>query len=117
GTGVLADVVLGTVDENDEFVGSDTFDNTSFDGYPLTIQAEATQVPAGTHLLVKFFVDGYEDESLRFVSEWDNASDGAVQFDVPIDLGPSYVLAEGEYAIEVYLDGVLQGGRIDFIVE
>lgn len=117
GTGVLADVVLGTIDENDAFVGSDTFDNTSFDGYPLTIQAEAAQVPAGAHLLVKFFVDGYEDESLRFVSEWDNANDGVVQFDVPIDLGPSYVLSEGDYAVEVYLDGVLQGGRIDFIVE
>ena len=117
GTGVLTDVTLGSMDEKDEFVSSDTFDNTSFDGYPLTIQAEATQVPAGAHLLVKFFVDGYEDESLRFVSEWDNASDGATMFDVPIDLGPSYLLPAGDYAVEVYVDGVLQGGRIAFVVE
>lgn len=115
--GTLAELTLGTKDENDSFVAADTFDNTSFDGIPLTVQATATGVTAGAHVLVKFYADGYEDESLRFISEWDQASDGAVSIDVPIDLGPSYVLPEGSYAVEIYIDGTLQGARMEFVVE
>jgi hypothetical protein len=83
----------------------------------LTIEATATAVPQGAHVLVKFFSEGYEDESLRYISEWDQASDGVATIDVPIDLGPSYVLPEGNYAVEVYIDGTLQGARMEFVVE
>lgn len=115
--GTLQELVLGTKDEGDAFVASDAFDNMSFDGIPLTIEATATAVPQGAHVLVKFFSDGYEDESLRYIGEWDQASDGVVAIDVPIDLGPSYVLPEGNYAVEVYIDGTLQGARMEFVVE
>jgi hypothetical protein len=54
---------------------------------------------------------------LRYISEWDQASDGVATIDVPIDLGPSYVLPEGNYAVEVYIDGTLQGARMEFVVE
>lgn len=116
-TGTLQELTLGTTDESGAFTASDTFDNTSFDGIPLTIQATATGVSSGAHVLVKFYVDGYEDESLRYISEWDQPSDGPVAVDVPIDLGPSYVLPEGAYAVEVYIDGTLQGARMEFVVE
>jgi hypothetical protein len=114
--GTLQELVLGTND-GDAFAASDTFDNMSFDGIPLTIEATATAVPQGAHVLVKFFSEGYEDESLRYISEWDQASDGVATIDVPIDLGPSYVLPEGNYAVEVYIDGTLQGARMEFVVE
>ena len=115
--GTLQELTLGTKDENDTFNASDSIDNTSFDGIPLTIQATGAGVSAGAHVLVKFYADGYEDESLRFISEWDQPSDGPVTLDVPIDLGPSYVLPEGDYAVEVYIDGTLQGARMEFVVE
>jgi tetratricopeptide (TPR) repeat protein len=114
--GTLQELVLGTND-GDAFAVSDTFDNMSFDGIPLTIEATATAVPQGAHVLVKFFSEGYEDESLRYISEWDQASDGVATIDVPIDLGPSYVLPEGNYAVEVYIDGTLQDARMEFVVE
>ena len=117
GTGTLTDIELGTSDDSGAFAAATDFTPESFDGVPLTISATATGVPNGAHVLVKFFVDDVEDESLRFVSSWDQPSDGAVTVDVPIDLGPSYVLSPGSYAVEIYLDGVLQGPRTAFDVE
>jgi tetratricopeptide (TPR) repeat protein len=116
-TGTLQALTLGTKDDSDTFSASEAFDNTSFDGIPLTIQATAAGITAGASVIVKFYADGYEDESLRYVGTWDQASDGTVALDVPIDLGPSYVLPEGDYAVEVYIDGTLQGARMPFVVE
>jgi energy-coupling factor transporter transmembrane protein EcfT len=71
------------------------------------------QVSVGPFTL---YVDGIEDESLRYVSAWSGDSDGITTLAVPIDLGPSYVLPAGDYADELYIDGAIQGSRMLFKV-
>ncbi|MFM2031549.1 MAG: hypothetical protein RLZZ297_314 [Chloroflexota bacterium] len=117
GSGTVTGIQLGTKDESGAFFAASDFSDESFDGIPLTIAGDAAGVPQGAHVLVKFFVDDTEDESLRYVGSWEQASDGPVSLDVPIDLGPSYVLPAGTYAVELYVDGVLQEFRTEFIVE
>jgi hypothetical protein len=80
------------------------------------LQLNAQQIATGAHVLVRFYVDGSEDASLRYVGEWSGAADGPTTLAVPIDLGPAYVLPAGNYAVELYIDGTVQGGLIPFQV-
>lgn len=110
------DIQLGFTDDQELFTPQDTFAAEDVAFSPLVVQLNAQAVVPAAHVLVRFYVDGSEDESLRYVSTWDGASDGIATIAVPIDLGPAYVLPAGNYEAELYLDGVIQGTRLPFVV-
>jgi len=115
-SGTATDIQVGVTDDQEVFSAQDTFPADNLAISPLMLQLNAQQITPGAHVLVRFYVEGSEDESLRYVSEWSEATDGLTTLAVPIDLGPAYVLPAGNYAVELYIDGVVQGGLIPFQV-
>lgn len=115
-SGTATDIQVGVTDDQDVFTAQDTFPAADLATNPLTLQLNAQKIATGAHVLVRFYVDGNEDASLRYVSEWSGAADGLTTLAVPIDLGPAYVLPAGNYAVELYIDGVTQGKLIPFTV-
>jgi tetratricopeptide (TPR) repeat protein len=114
--GKATDLKLGVTDDQDVFTPQDSFSAGDLAVTPLVLQLNAQQIASGADVLVRFYVDGSEDSSLRYVSEWSGDSDGVITLLVPIDLGPAYVLPAGNYAAELYIDGVIQGDLIPFTV-
>lgn len=110
------DIKLGVTDDQDAFVQQDSFGASDLAVAPLVFQLNAQQIAPGADVLVRFYVDGSEDASLRYVSEWSGSQDGENTVFVQIDLGPSYVLPAGDYAAELYIDGAIQGDLIPFTV-
>jgi hypothetical protein len=82
----------------------------------LAVRMNAEGIGPDAHLLVRFYEGGFENAALRYVSTWQDAGSGEVVIAVPIDIGEAYVLNPGEYEIEVYIDGVMQGDRAPFTV-
>ena len=115
-SGKATDIQVGVTDDQEVFTAQDTFPADNLAISPLMLQLNAQQITPGAHVLVRFYVEGSEDESLRYVSEWSGATDGPTTLAVPIDLGPAYVLPAGNYAVELYIDGTVQGGLIPFQV-
>jgi tetratricopeptide (TPR) repeat protein len=115
-SGKATDIQVGVTDDQEVFTAQDTFPADNLAISPLMLQLNAQQITPGAHVLVRFYVEGSEDESLRYVSEWSEATDGLTTLAVPIDLGPAYVLPAGNYAVELYIDGVVQGGLVPFQV-
>jgi tetratricopeptide (TPR) repeat protein len=115
-SGKATDIQVGVTDDQEVFTAQDTFPADNLAVSPLMLQLNAQQITPGAHVLVRFYVEGSEDESLRYVSEWSGATDGLTTLAVPIDLGPAYVLTAGNYAVELYIDGVVQGGLVPFQV-
>jgi tetratricopeptide (TPR) repeat protein len=115
-SGSATDIQIGVTDDQDVFTAQDSFPANDLALIPLVLQLNAQQIAPGAHVLVRFYVDGSEDESLRYVSEWSGASDGLTTLIVPIDLGPAYVLPAGNYAVELYIDGSVQGAPVPFQV-
>ena len=115
-SGKATDIQIGVTDDQDTFTPQAVFPANDLALNPLVLQLNAQQVTSGAHILVRFYVDGNEDESLRYVSEWSGAADGITTLAVPIDLGPAYVLPAGNYAAELYIDGVVQGALVPFQV-
>ena len=115
-SGKATDIQVGVTDDQEVFTAQDTFPADNLAISPLMLQLNAQQITPGAHVLVRFYVEGSEDESLRYVSEWSGATDGLTTLAVPIDLGPAYVLTAGNYAVELYIDGVVQGGLVPFQV-
>lgn len=110
------DIQIGTTDDQDVFTPQDAFPAVDLATNPLVLQLNAQQIAPNAHVLVRFYVDGSEDASLRYVSEWSGIADGVTTLPIPIDLGPAYVLPAGDYAAELYIDGVIQGHLIPFKV-
>jgi len=115
-SGKATDIQVGVTDDQDAFTAQETFPANDLAISPLMLQLNAQQIATGAHVLVRFYVDGSEDASLRYVGEWSGAADGPTTLAVPIDLGPAYVLPAGDYAVELYIDGTVQGGLIPFQV-
>lgn len=115
-SGKATDIQVGVTDDQDVFTAQETFPANDLAISPLMLQLNAQQIATGAHVLVRFYVDGSEDASLRYVGEWSGAADGPTTLAVPIDLGPAYVLPAGNYAVELYIDGTVQGGLIPFQV-
>jgi tetratricopeptide (TPR) repeat protein len=115
-SGKATDIQVGVTDDQEVFTAQDTFPADNLAISPLMLQLNAQQITPGAHVLVRFYFEGSEDESLRYVSEWSEATDGLTTLAVPIDLGPAYVLPAGNYAVELYIDGVVQGGLVPFQV-
>lgn len=58
------------------------------------------------------FVDGQEDPSWRVEGEWDLGQSGSAEKALSLAYSDVYVLAPGEYRVELYLDNWLaQSGR------
>jgi hypothetical protein len=76
----------------------------------------ASGIAADTHILVRVYQNGVENEALRYVTQWDGEATGTVALPVPIDIGEAYVLNAGVYELELYVNGVLQGDRVGFEV-
>ncbi len=110
------DIQIGVTDDQDVFAPQDSFAAIDLATIPMVVQLNAQQIAPNAHVLVRFYVDGIEDESLRYVSVWSGDSDGITTLAVPIDLGPAYVLPAGDYAAELYIDGTIQGSRMLFKV-
>lgn len=115
-SGKATDIQMGVTDDQDVFAPQDSFPAIDLATIPMVVQLNAQQIAPNAHVLVRFYVDGIEDESLRYVSVWSGESDGITTLAVPIDLGPSYVLPAGDYAAELYIDGAIQGSRMLFNV-
>jgi tetratricopeptide (TPR) repeat protein len=115
-SGKATDIQMGVTDDQDVFAPQDSFAAIDLATIPMVVQLNAQQIAPNAHVLVRFYVDGIEDESLRYVSAWSGDSDGVTTLAVPIDLGPSYVLPAGDYAAELYIDGTIQGSRMLFKV-
>jgi tetratricopeptide (TPR) repeat protein len=112
--GTVSAIEFGTLGENGEFVAAKAIDQNE---KAVALQLTTDGIAVGTHILVRFYEDGFENQALRYVGEWDGEPTGTTMLVVPADLGEGYVLTPGAYQIELYVNGVLQLDRVPFEVE
>ena len=63
--------------------------------------------PAPSQLIWKVYINGYEDQSLRIVSNFDISS-GTIWYQTfGYQYNDVFILASGEYAVELYADNIL----------
>ena len=115
-TAQATDIEIGAIDANNAFTANNTFRADDLAQNPLVLHMNAQNIATNAHVLVRFYLDGNEDASLRYVGVWSGANDGATTVAIPIDIGPTYVLPAGDYEAELYIDGVIQGDLIPFKV-
>jgi hypothetical protein len=108
--GTVSAIEFGTLGENDEFVPAEAIDQNE---KAVALQLTTDGIAAGTHVLVRFYEDGFENQALRYVGEWDGEPTGTTMLVVPADLGEGYVLTPGAYQIELYVNGVLTAATYD----
>lgn len=111
--GTATALAFGLFDDADNFIAADAVDN---DTKIVALQMTASGIAANTHILVRVYQNGVENEALRYVTQWDGEATGTVALPVPIDIGEAYVLNAGVYELELYVNGVLQGDRVGFEV-
>ena len=107
---------LGVVGDDDTFVAQDAIASADIAVTPLAFSFEAANTMPDAQVIVRIYMDGVEDTTLRYVTTWDDRGDGMVVLPIPIDIGPLYELQAGSYAAELYIDGVVQGNAIPFSI-
>lgn len=107
---------LGVIGEDDAFVAQDTIVSADIVAMPLALAFDATNTKPDSQVIVRIYMDGVEDTTLRYVTTWDDRGDGAITLPIPIEIGPLYQLQAGAYAAELYIDGVLQGTALSFSI-
>ncbi len=105
---------FGVIGDDDTFVPQDAVASADVSTTPLALEFAAANTTPDTHVIVRIYLDGVEDTTLRYVTTWDDRGDGTVALIIPVDIGPLYTLQAGDYTAELYIDGVLQGQAIPF---
>ncbi len=70
----------------------------------------------GQEVLFKVYIDGEEDPSWRIVSPWDLGASGTAEKPLSLAYSDVFVLASGQYTIEMYVNShLVQQGS--FVIE
>lgn len=85
--------------------GSEEQERFPHDTPNVALRFDYTGLTDGTPVVVKVFVDGQEDPSWRFVSDWDQGAEGTAERLLAPPAGSTYRLPVGEYHVELYVDG------------
>lgn len=105
---------FGVIGDNDTFVPQTSIAGADVTVTPLALAFDATNTTPDTQVIVRIYLDGVEDTTLRYVTTWDDRGDGSIALPIPVDIGPLYSLQAGDYTAELYIDGVLQGHALPF---
>lgn len=105
---------FGVIGDNDAFVPQTSIAGADVTVTPLALAFDATNTTPDTQVIVRIYLDGVEDTTLRYVTTWDDRGDGTIALPIPVDIGPLYSLQAGDYTAELYIDGVLQGHALPF---
>ena len=72
---------------------------------PVLVRFPYSQIQNGQQLVVKIYHNGSESLWLRIVEDWNLGSQGEAVF--PLNPSSQFALTDGDYRVEVYLDGNL----------
>lgn len=61
----------------------------------------------GQDVVFKVYINGEEDPSWRVIAPWDLGADGAAEKTLSLAYSDNFVLAAGDYEVEMYVDGRL----------
>lgn len=96
-------------------------DYTSIETVPFGTQAvgvlfDYQGMKNGQEVLFKVYIDGEEDPSWRVIFPWEADAEGSYEKPLSLDYTDNFVLAAGNYTVEMYVDSQL-AQRGSFVVE
>jgi tetratricopeptide (TPR) repeat protein len=72
----------------------------------------------GQETIIKVFIDGEEDPSWRLIAPWELGASGTAQKPLSLSYSDTFVLASGEYEVDMFVDGQLaQRGKFTVLAE
>lgn len=72
----------------------------------------------GQEVIFKVFIDGQEDPSWRYSGPWELGTAGPAQKTLSLSYSDAFVLASGEYEVDLFVDGQLaQRGKFTVLTE
>ena len=72
----------------------------------------------GQETIIKVFIDGEEDPSWRMITPWELGASGTAQKPLSLSYSDTFVLASGEYEVDLFVDGQLaQRGKFTVLPE
>jgi tetratricopeptide (TPR) repeat protein len=72
----------------------------------------------GQETIIKVFIDGEEDPSWRLIAPWELGASGTAQKPLSLSYSDTFVLASGEYEVDLFVDGQLaQRGKFTVLGE
>jgi len=72
----------------------------------------------GQETIIKVFIDGEEDPSWRMIAPWELGASGTAQKPLSLSYSDTFVLASGEYEVDLFVDGQLaQRGKFTVLAE
>lgn len=104
-------------DDNGEIIDANFADAFVFGTREIWAVFEYENMTDGDQVLIKVFIDGDEDYSLRTLQIWDQGTSGETGVLVSQTLSDAYVLASGEYRVEIYINGRLAQRGVFYIEE
>lgn len=69
------------------------------------LEVSFSDVRNGSDLVIKFFLEGIEETSLRLFKAWAYGAQGRAEIEITASEGGNIAFAVGEYTVELYLDG------------
>lgn len=105
-------------DDNGEVVDYDYADTIAFGSQEVSVLFDYAGMVDGQSVLFKVYINGAEDPSWRLDLPWDLGPDGSAEKPLSLAYSDNFVLAPGEYTIELYIDYHLaQRGTFEVLEE
>lgn len=92
-------------DDNDEFIDYDITDTFPADTGDVVVLLTYSGMQDGQQVVVKVFVDGEEDPTLRVLETWDQGQAGETE--LLLSAGLLSIFSPGDYWVEMYVDAHL----------
>jgi hypothetical protein len=100
----IAEPIVDDQGEVAEYVVSDVFE---YGIDTISVLFDYSGMQDGQEVVFKMYVDGEEDPSWRFVSDWDLGAEGSAEIPLSLAYSNTAVFEPGEYTVEMYVDAHL----------
>ncbi len=97
-----------------EYVEGDVFE---FGADEVSVLFDYAGMRDGQDVVYKVYIDGEEDPSWRVIAPWDLGPAGSAEKSLSLAYSDNFVLAPGEYTVEMYVAGQLAQAGVFAIVE
>ncbi|CAG0935396.1 hypothetical protein TFLX_04234 [Thermoflexales bacterium] len=108
----------GETDEQGNLIDVTTAEEFPAGTQEVLVLFEYEDLRDGQETIVKVYIDGEEDPSWRVIMPWDMGPAGAAQIPLSVAYSDTFVLAPGEYEVDLFIDGQLaQRGHFMVLAE
>lgn len=117
-TAVISPFTIGEpiLDDAGEVVDYNVTDVFDYGIDTVSVLFDYSGLRDGQEVVFKMYINGEEDPSWRFVSNWDLGADGSAEIPLSLAYSNTAVFEPGEYTVEMYVDSHL-AQRGTFYVE